>query len=70
MREKELTILRSNVNSTSLDVSGISEREDGLIMSSVPKSHSVGVQSGSETDNLVTHANSKDRLIPLVHRLS
>lgn len=64
-----LTVLRGNVNATSLDGSRVGESEDGLVVSTVTEPHAVGVESSGESDDLVTHADTKDGLIPLVDGL-
>ena len=59
----------SDVNPTSFDASGAGQRQDRLVVTSVPECHAVGFETRGESENLVTHANTKDGLVPLVDRL-
>lgn len=58
-----------NVNSAGLDTTGACQSQDRLVVTSVTKSHPVGFKTSSQTKNLMTHADTKDGLVPLVNSL-
>lgn len=68
--ESILVVLRGNIDTSSFDVARVGEGEDRLIVATVTEPHPVSFQSGSETDDLVTHANTEDGLFPLVDSLA
>jgi hypothetical protein len=64
------TVLGGNINATSLDVTARSEGKNRLIVTTVTEAHPVRVEAGGKANDLVTHADTENGLVPLVDRLA
>ena len=67
---KRLECPPRHINTTSFDGARGSQSEDGLVMSTVPESHTVCFQTSGHTDNLVAHTDAENRLVPLLKGLA
>ena len=61
-------VLASDVDTTSFDRASRRKSKNGLVVPAVAKRHAIRVQTSCHADNLVAHANTEDRLIPLGER--
>lgn len=57
----------SDVDATRLDRTRVGEGQNRLVVTTITKGHTVGVEASSHTDDLVTHADTEDRLVPLLN---
>ena len=63
-------ILPNYVHPSRLDAPRRCEREHGLVVPAVSESHTVRVDSGSHTDDLVSHADTEDWFVPLFRNIN
>ena len=61
-------VLAGDIDATGLDRASRRKSENRLVVATVSERHAVGVQTSCHADDLVAHANTEDRLVPLGKR--